>query len=168
MLHKVPDTKDVLDLLINIEHKWENIGKVLGVSESDLIAAFQDNDNRSRLSSVLTSWNESKSTPTTWETIIDVMGSLEYNSIKTKIQQFLTKQEVYSKYARMKDFVTIEAVPLGKLFIFDIMSSVVSMFDILIYLPAPFLQGLYIKIYLCLDISLFKDIYKIVNYIIIT
>ena len=120
VLQKVPDTEELLGLLADVEHKWDKIGTALKISGNNLIAAFRDNnDDRARLSSVLTSWKDSKSTPTTWETIIDVMETLECNSTKTKIQQFLKKQEVYSKYARMKDFVTNEAVPLGKLFTFD-------------------------------------------------
>ena len=111
MLHKIPDTKDILNLLVNIEHKWENIGKELGVSESDLIAVFRDNnDDRARLSSVLTSWKESKSTPTTWETIIEVMENLKDNSTANKIRQFLAKHSF--KYAHLND---IPVLP-GELF----------------------------------------------------
>lgn len=116
MKQKVPNTEELVCLLADVEHKWDKIGTGLKISGNNLIAAFRDNnDDRSRLSSVLASWKESKSTPTTWETIIDLMKSLECNSTKIKIEQFLTKQEVYSKYAHMKDFV--EDVPQGKLFI---------------------------------------------------
>ena len=110
VLYKVPDTNDVLGLLVNIEHKWKSIGKALGVSESDLIAAFQDsNDNRARLSLVLTSWKESKSTPTTWETIIRVLESLEHNSTAYEIRQVLAKHCL--KYAHMNDIEGIPVLP---------------------------------------------------------
>ena len=118
MLQKVPDTADLLGLLDEVENEWENIGKGLKIFGNDLIAAFRDNnDDKSRLSSVLTSWKESKSTPTTWDTIIGVMKNLKHNSTANKICQFLAKQDVFSKYARMSDFVKDVPLPSGKVYI---------------------------------------------------
>ena len=118
VLQKVPDTADLLGLLDEVENEWENIGKGLEIFGNHLIAAFRDNnDDKSRLSSVLTSWKESKSTPTTWETIIDVMESLKHNSTANKIRQFLAKQDVFSKYAHMNDFVKDVPLPSGKAYI---------------------------------------------------
>ena len=118
MLQKVPDTEELLGLLADVEHKWDKIGTGLKISGNNLIAAFRDNyDDKARLSSALTSWKESKSTPTTWETIIDVMESLKHNSTANKIRQFLAKQNVFSKYARMNDFVKDVPLPSGKAYI---------------------------------------------------
>ena len=110
MLKKVPDTEELLGLLADVEHKWDKIGTALKISGNNLIAAFRDNnDDRARLSSVLTSWKESKSTPTTWETIIKAMESLEHNSTANKIRQFLAKHRF--KYARLSDFEDKSALP---------------------------------------------------------
>ena len=118
MKQKVPDTEELLGLLADVEHNWDKIGAALEISSDKLIAAFRDNDDdKARLSSVLTSWKESKSTPTTWETIIDVMESLKHNSTANKIRQFLAKQDVFSKYAHMNDFVKDVPLPSGKAYI---------------------------------------------------
>ena len=99
VLQKVPDTMDLLRLLSDVEHKWDKIGKELKVNKTVLAAAFLDcDDHRSRFSLVLRTWKNTKTTPATWETIIDVMKSLNHNSIANKIRQFLAKEEIYSKY----------------------------------------------------------------------
>ena len=99
VLRKVPDTMDLLRLLSDVEHEWDKIGKALKVKQSVLTAAFLDHDDhRSRFSLVLQTWKDTKPTPTTWETIIDVMKSLNHNSVANKIRRFLSKEEIYSKY----------------------------------------------------------------------
>ena len=118
VLQKVPDTADLLGLLGNIENEWEKIGKALEIFGDDLIAAFRDNnDDRSRLSSVLASWKKNKSIPTTWKTIIEVMENLKHNPTANKIRQFLAKHDVFSKYAHMNDFVKDVPLPSGKMYI---------------------------------------------------
>ena len=99
MLRKAPHITDLLRLLSDVEHKWDKIGKELKVNKTVLAAAFLDrDDHRSRFSLVLHTWKDSKTTPTTWETIIDVMKSLNHSSIANKIRQFLANEEIYSKY----------------------------------------------------------------------
>ena len=113
MLQKVPDPTNLLDLLVDVEDKWNKIGRALKVSQDVLMKAFQqdsDNDN-ARLSLVLSSWIETKPTPTTWETIIKAMESLKHNSTANKIRQFLAKEDVYSKYTRMNDFEDKSVLP---------------------------------------------------------
>ena len=121
VLQKVPDTEELLGLLADVEHKWDKIGTALKVSGNNLIAAFRDNnDDRARLSSVLTSWKESKSTPTTWETIIGIMENLKHDSTANKIRQFLAKHDAFSKYTHMNDFVKDVPLPSGKVYIYNI------------------------------------------------
>ena len=99
VLQKVPHITDLLRLLSDVEHKWDKIGKELKVKQNVLTAAFLDcDDHRSRFSLVLRTWKDTKTTPTTWETIIDVMKSLKHHSIANKVRQFLAKEEIYSKY----------------------------------------------------------------------
>ena len=112
VLQKVPDTTDLLDLLVDVEDKWNKIGRALKVSQDVLIEAFQQDsdDDNARLSLVLSSWIETKPTSTTWETIIDVMKTLKLQSTSDKIQEFLSKEEVYSKYTDTEDFKSLHVI----------------------------------------------------------
>ena len=86
MLHNVPDTEDLIVLLADVKHRWEDIGKALKVRGSVLMTAFRDyNDPDSRLSVIL---DGIKSMNITWEKIIDVMESLGESSTAKKIHQF--------------------------------------------------------------------------------
>ena len=90
MLHNVPDTKDLFDLLADVEHRWEDIGRALKVRGSVLMTAFRDHsDASSRLNVIL---NGIESMNITWEKIIDVMESLGEFSTAKKINQFASAQ----------------------------------------------------------------------------
>ena len=94
MLHNVPDTKDLLDLLADVKDRWENIGKALKVNGSVLMTAFRDHsDTSSRLSVIV---DGIVSMDITWEAVIDAMESLGEISIAKKIHRFAsarTKQK---------------------------------------------------------------------------
>ena len=94
MLHNVPATKDLLDLLADVKDRWENIGKALKVNGSVLMTAFRDySDASSRLSVIV---DGIVSMDITWEAVIDAMESLGEISIAKKIHQFAsarTKQK---------------------------------------------------------------------------
>ena len=94
MLHNVPDTKDLFDLLADVKHRWEDIGKALKVHGSVLMTAFRDHsDTSSRLSVIV---DGIVSMDITWEAVIDAMESLGEVSIAKKIHQFAsahTKQK---------------------------------------------------------------------------
>ena len=112
VLQKVPDPTDLLNLLADVEDKWNKIGRALKVSQDVLMEAFQqdNDDDNARLSLVLSSWIETKPTPTTWETIIDVMKTLKLQSTSDKIQEFLIKGEVHMKYANTEDFGSLHVI----------------------------------------------------------
>ena len=133
MLQKVPDPTDLLNLLADVEDKWNKIGRALKVSQDVLMEAFQqdNDDDNARLSLVLSSWIETKPTPTTWETIIDVMKTLKLQSTADKIQEFLIKGEVHMKYANTEDFGSLHVIQ-GKLCYVNIsfMRMIISHFNL--------------------------------------
>ena len=86
MLNNVPATKDLLDLLDDVKHKWEDIGRELKVHGSVLMTAFQDHsDASSRLSVIV---DGIVSIGITWQAVINAMESLGEFSIAKKIHQF--------------------------------------------------------------------------------
>ena len=108
ILKKVPVTRDLLDLLACIKHKWKMIGVVLEVEHSDLESLSQSNkDDSTRLYEVLEAWMNTRSTDVTWETVIAAVEGpiVDQKSTGIKIRQFLSEPKVYSKYLGKKDFV---------------------------------------------------------------
>ena len=100
-MKKVPDHHDLLKLLAKIKHKWYELGLSLRVEESVLESCLQASTNDiKKLNKILTSWRDTKSSPVTWENIIEsVEGTIvEQVSTAEKIREYLTKPEVYSKY----------------------------------------------------------------------
>ena len=104
VLQKVPDLHDLLNLLQNIADEWHKIGLSLCVSESVISGLSQSaEDNTVKLYKVLTHWMDTMSSPITWQNIISsVEGPIIANhSTADRIREFLSQQEVYSKYQGM-------------------------------------------------------------------
>ena len=100
-MKKVPEHIDLLNLLAKIKHKWYELGLSLQVEKSVLESSLQASTNDiKKLDNVLTSWRDTKSSPVTWENIIEsVKGPIvEQVTTAEKICKYLAKPEVYSKY----------------------------------------------------------------------
>ena len=99
-MKKVPELHDLLSQLAEIKHKWYELGLSLQVKES-VLGNLQDGTNDTmKLTKVLTSWRDTKSSPVTWEHIIESVKGPIVENVPTaeKICKYLTKPEVYSKY----------------------------------------------------------------------
>ena len=99
-MKKAPQLHDLLSQLAEIKHKWYELGLSLQVKENVLENLQDGTKDIKKLNKVLTSWRETKSSPVTWENIIEsVKGPIvEDVPIAEKICKYLAKPEVYSKY----------------------------------------------------------------------
>ena len=99
-MKKVPEHIDLLNQLAKIKHKWYELGLSLQVEENVLESLQNGSNDIKKLSKVLTSWRDTKSSPLTWENIIEIVeGPIVEDTLTAEnIRKYLTKPEVYSKY----------------------------------------------------------------------
>ena len=87
VLQSVPDPFKVLELLANISSNWEKIGSALRVDDNTLNSLSQKrDDNVVKLRHVIETWKKTKSSPYTWETLINAMEGSIVND-KTKADE---------------------------------------------------------------------------------
>ena len=71
MLHSEPDVYDLLNLLVDIEHKWYEIGLVLRVPDT-IPEGLQHEclPNKVKVFKVLNSWINHRTTAVTWTVLL--------------------------------------------------------------------------------------------------
>ena len=99
MLEKRPMTIDLLRLLKPISYQWIEIGESLGIPYYVLkgLQSFPSPDDN-KLNEMLQEWIDSKYTPVTWQTIIDVVSNppVENKALAYEICRFLSELDVNS------------------------------------------------------------------------
>ena len=102
ILKKEPDFYVLLELLAEIEHLWQKIGRALHVKNNFIEGLHTDctRDNQSKLSKILQEWKDSKCSDVTWGNVIDALGRPIVNNkrIADNVRNYLSDPEVYSKY----------------------------------------------------------------------
>ena len=93
-MKKEPDTRDLLELLAEIDYSWDKIGTSLRVDYKIIEGLHRSNeDNGYKLHVILQKWKESKSSPLTWENIItEVEGPIvgNFKRVADKIRKHLS------------------------------------------------------------------------------
>ena len=81
ILKETPDENELLDVFILISDQWYDIGLSLQVRHNvlDEIKQSEDNDE-TKLKKVINIWKDTKSSSTTWETIITAVESPVINN----------------------------------------------------------------------------------------
>ena len=105
VLQKVPDLHDLLNLLQNIAKEWYIIGVLLKVDENFLRGLLESvQDDTTKLHKVLTRWMDTMSSPITWQNIVNLVEGpfIANHSTAEEICEFLSQQDVYSKYQGMQ------------------------------------------------------------------
>ena len=77
ILKSVPRKFIVLDLLADISSRWKLIGLALGVDDNTLKGIICNNahdPDAVKLANVIETWKYTKSSPDTWETLINAIG----------------------------------------------------------------------------------------------
>ena len=104
ILKKEPQKKDLVTVLWPIKYEYYNIGEALDIPDGELksIKYSGDSDNN-KLSEVLRIWANSKSSPVTWETIIQAVSDPPVNNkyVADKIREHLAKDDVFKKYLEL-------------------------------------------------------------------
>ena len=92
ILKETPTENELFNLLYDISDKWYDIGLSLQVHRNvlDEIKQSEDNDE-TKLEKVINMWEDTKSSSTTWETIITAAESSVINNkeIADMIRQYL-------------------------------------------------------------------------------
>ena len=83
---KRPELHRLVELLDPICTKWDVIGRQLGV-DIEIIDDVNKSDE-TKLKEVIEKWVETKSTPTTWNSIIEVVKA-QSPGVASKIQEYL-------------------------------------------------------------------------------
>ena len=92
ILKSVPDKFKVLELLADISSKWQTIGLALRVDSNTLSGIRHNNAHDSdavKLDIVIETWKSTKSSPDTWETLINAIGGPLVNH-KAKVEEIRT------------------------------------------------------------------------------
>ena len=103
--------RSVYDCLQKVSHKWDDIGRELGVPLSyrkglRMVGASSTNDGK--LEEVLDKWIESKSTPVSWETVTDMLRKLDLNNIADEIQQWRQNCNFNLYYSRWLRIIILD------------------------------------------------------------
>ena len=87
ILKKAPDKTDVLTLLANLSARWKTIGLALRVNSDTLDGLSQSlQPNTDKLADVIGAWISTKSSPVTWETLINAIeGPLLQHKAKADV-----------------------------------------------------------------------------------
>ena len=104
ILKKEPQKKDLMTLLCPIAYKYYSIGEALEITEGELESIKHSvNPDNNKLSEVLRIWRNSKSSPVTWETIIQAVSdpSVKNKDVADKIREHLAKDDVFKKYLEL-------------------------------------------------------------------
>ena len=94
ILKEAPDKHDLLDILADIDDKWYEIGLSLKVGANVLNGLESEKrKNIIKLDLVLQSWITTKSSPVTWDTVINAMKGRVVNNLQKadEIIEYLTK-----------------------------------------------------------------------------
>ena len=98
ILEDAPDRYELLDLLADIDDKWNEIGLSLKVADNILNGlGSKIMTNILKLNKVLQSWIETESSPVTWDTMITAIKGPIVNNVQKakKIREYLTKSKLY-------------------------------------------------------------------------
>ena len=99
VLREAPGHTELCRLLATINHEWNEIGLAFSVSHNVLEGLRLERDSNIRkLSQVISSWIETKSSPVTWETVISAIeGPIVNNKNKAdEIRDYLTTSKYRS------------------------------------------------------------------------
>ena len=99
VLREAPGHHDLCRLLATINHKWYEIGLAFSVSDNVLEGLYLERDSNIRkLSQVVSTWIDTKSSPVTWETVISAIeGPIVNNKNKAdEIRDYLTTSKYRS------------------------------------------------------------------------
>ena len=95
---------DLVNLLADIDYKWEKIGIALDVPERVLGGLRQGiaGDNTIKLIRVIGSWFDTMPTEVTWKTILTAIEGpiVKHRAAGIKIREFLAKQKCTNVKAR--------------------------------------------------------------------
>ena len=97
----MPKKKDLLSLLNPIEYMWDIIAELLGVKYGKVKSSQQEEThNTRRLSDVLQSWIDSKSSEVSWKMVITVVENppVENKVVAETIINFLSRPDTHSRY----------------------------------------------------------------------
>jgi hypothetical protein len=101
ILLKPPEHNDLLEVLVDISHKWELIGVVLEVGENIIQGLKEQTDDKLKLHKVLLSWEETKNHLFSWKTIIETVEGkiVNHKAQAKKIREYLSRPEIFAKYS---------------------------------------------------------------------
>ena len=105
-IEKPPKKKDLLTLLNPIEYMWDIIAELLGVKYGKVKSSqYEDTYNTRRLSDVLQSWIDSKSSEVSWKMVITVVEKppVENKVVAETIINFLSRPDTHSRYCSFNE-----------------------------------------------------------------
>ena len=114
VLKNAPNDLLLINLLVDIEHKWHEIGCALQVQQ-DVLENLQ-HSNLLNLSDVIFIWKDTRPSPITWETVIDAIEGPIVNDKKTadEIRQYHStgnyNKLLFINYFINKHTVTVNTV----------------------------------------------------------
>ena len=87
ILKKTPNERELLCPLIDISHKWYDIGLLLKVPRNVLDDLKQsENDNITKVKKVINIWKGTERSSVTWKMVITAMESPDNKMIATRIR----------------------------------------------------------------------------------
>ena len=81
----------LMDYLQNMGYKYEELGLALALTPDDICDIDENTvtyDNRQKLEKVLRVWQEKKTRPYTWETLLTILRALKETALADHIQRY--------------------------------------------------------------------------------
>ena len=101
-----PEFLDVYHLLKEKSADWNGFRRELWLDGNygDTLARDRSLTDDDRLDKVLTKWIDTRSSPVTWNKILEMLRELELLNIADKVKTYLKKEEVIEKYSKKNIF----------------------------------------------------------------
>ena len=108
ILKKSPELSDVFDLMKEHSSHWEDFSRELSIPENVRSNVRNDpnfSSNDAKLEKILRYWIDYEPSYVTWRQVFKVLEKLTMKGVARKVQKFIQKEDVRSKYMKMDDFI---------------------------------------------------------------
>ena len=105
ILEKSPELSDVFDLMKEHSSHWKDFSRELSIPENVRSDVRNDSSNDAKLEKLLRYWIDYEPSDVTWRQVFKVLEKLKMKGVARKVQKFIQKDDVCSKYMKMDDFI---------------------------------------------------------------
>ena len=114
ILKKSPEFSDVFDLMKEHPSHLEDFSRELSIPANVRSNVRDDPDFNAKLEKILRYWIDYEPSDVTWRQVFKVLEKLTMKGVARKVQRFIQKEDVRSKYVMIEDFTPYQYTSKAK------------------------------------------------------